>query len=157
MKQYFILILIIVFFVSCKDRIKIIFPDIVQDEIEQYMQKHKYIVVIYIDSAACTPCSLNHLTLWKKHREELDNNNTGILLVIHHFDEQVVINALKSIKITFHFVIDKERKFKATNIEVFYKTWDNTFVMNRNKNVIFTGSSITTEKIWKSFIKLIKH
>jgi hypothetical protein len=146
------------FFASCRDKIEIVFSGIIQNDIEQYMQKYKYMVVIYIDSTTCTPCSLNHLILWKKHRKELEYNNTGILLVIQNSDEQEIVNTLESIEVTFPFIIDKERKFKVKNIEVFsIIAQDNTFVMDKDKNVIFIGSPIADEKKWKSFIKLVKH
>jgi peroxiredoxin len=159
MKHYFLLVLVVVIVsvLSCKEKIEIVFLDIIQNDVEQYMQKHKYIVVIYIDSTACTPCSLNHLTFWKKHREELDRNNTGILLVIQNSDEQAIVNTLKSIKVAFPFMIDKDRKFKAKNIKIFHLAQNNTFVMDKDKNVIFIGSPIANEKNWESFIKLVKH
>jgi peroxiredoxin len=101
--RYFIpFILFGVFFTSCGgEPIKIVFPNVVQPEIEQYMQKQKYMVVIYVDSAECTPCSLNHLSLWKKHRNELEQNKTGILLIISNSDEDAVINVLEIISIYF--------------------------------------------------------
>lgn len=147
-----------IFYVSCGDRtVKIVFPNVVQPDIEQYMQKQKYMVVVYVDSSECTPCSLNHLSLWKKHQNELKQNETGILLIIHNSDENIVINILKDKKISFHFMIDRERRFKYKNREAFVPSYDNTFVMDRNRNVIFSGSPIATEEKWKSFIKLVKH
>jgi hypothetical protein len=157
MKHFILFILFGVFFASCGDEtVKIVFPDAVQPEIEQYMQKHEHTVVIYIDSSECTPCSLNHLSLWKKHRNELTQNKTGILLIIHNSDEDAVINVLTQKKITFHFIIDRGRKFKLKNREAFGLSNGNTFVMDKNKNVIFYGSPIASEEKWKSFVKLLK-
>jgi peroxiredoxin len=144
--------MVIAFFASCKETIKIVFPNVVQSEIEQYMQKHKYMVVIYVDSAACTPCSMEHIALWKKHGEELMRSNTGVLLVIQNSDEQAIINALKSVKVTFPFIIDRGKKFKVKNIKALIT---GTFVMNKNRKVIFTGSPIATEEKWNSFVKLV--
>jgi hypothetical protein len=33
---------------------------------------------------------------------------------------------------------------------------DGVFVIDKNHNVIFTGSPIATEEKWKSFVKLVK-
>jgi hypothetical protein len=54
-------------FVGCKQDLKLVFPD-VSDEIEQYIQKYEYMVVIYVDSAQCTPYVLVSLAdnSWKK-------------------------------------------------------------------------------------------
>jgi Icc-related predicted phosphoesterase len=155
MRHYFLLILVAIVSASCKETIETVFPNVVQSEIEQYIQKHKYMVVIYIDSATCTPCSLNHLILWRKHREELTRNKTGVLLVIQNSDEQAIINTLESIKVTFPFIIDREKKFKIKNIRIFSIARDNTFVMDKDREVIFVGSPIATEEKWNSFIKLV--
>jgi peroxiredoxin len=150
-----LILLSVTFFVGCRQEFNVIFPDRVPDEIEQYMQKCEYIVVIYIDSAECTPCSLNHLSLWKVHKKELEKHNAGILLVVRNSDEQAVINALKAIKTVFPFITDKGGRFKAINgISQFAKS--NTFVMDKNKNVVFAEYPVTDEKTWKRFIKRIK-
>jgi hypothetical protein len=95
--------------------VKIVFPNAVQPEIEQYMQKQKYMVIIYVDSSECTPCSLDHLSLWKKHHRELAHNETGILLIIHNSNKDAVVNVLKNKKIAFNFIFDEGRKFKCNN------------------------------------------
>jgi hypothetical protein len=95
---------------------------------------------------------MEHIALWKKHSEELTRSNTGILLVIQNSDEETVINALKSVKVTFPFIIDRGKKFKVKNIKALIT---GTFVMNKNRKVIFTGSPIATEETWISFVKLV--
>jgi peroxiredoxin len=157
MRNFFLLVLLVAFFTSCREEIKVVFPYAIQSEIEQYIQQQDYVIVVYIDSAACTPCSLDHLTLWKTHREELSRSNTGILLVIHNSDEQAIINTLKSIKVTFPFIIDRGRKFKAKNIGIFGMAHDNTFVMDKDRKMVFPGSPIASEEKWKSFVKFVKH
>jgi hypothetical protein len=132
------------------------FPDDVSNEITQYVRERNHVVVVYIDSSNCAPCSLRNLDFWNPHKKELKDNNTGVLLVIHNSDEQSVINTLKDLGISFPFIFDKGIKFKIKNIEIFANTRDNTFVMNKDKHVIFTGSPIASEENWKSFVKLIK-
>jgi hypothetical protein len=154
--KYIITILALIVLVSCKHEIKVVFPDAIQNQITQHIQEQNY-VVIYVDSSDCTTCSLRHLTFWNARKKELKDNNTGILLMIHHSDEQLVMTTLQSMEIFFPFILDKGRKFKVKNIEILGIAKDNTFVMDRNKNVIFIGSPIASEKEWKSFIKLIKH
>jgi hypothetical protein len=155
--KYIIPILTAIIIMSCKDKIKVIFPDSVRDEVTQYIQTHNYIVVIYVDSSNCAPCSLRNLDFWNPRNKELNDNNTGILLVIHNSDEQQIVNTLKTLDISFPFIFDRGRKFKAENIRIFGITRDNTFVMNKDKDVIFIGSPIASEEKWNSFIKLVKH
>jgi hypothetical protein len=147
-------LLFITVFIGCKPDFKMVFPDIT-DEIEQYIQKYEHIVVIYVDSAECTPCSFNHLSSWKAYRKELSTYNTSILLAIRNSDEQAIINALKVIDITFPFFIDKGNKFRIINDDIFRVEYDGYFVINKDKKVVFIGSPIVNEERWSAFKKII--
>jgi hypothetical protein len=155
--KYIIPILTAIIIISCKNEIKVIFPDSVWDEVTQYIQTHNYIVVIYVDSSNCAPCSLRNLDFWNPRKKELNDNNTGVLLVIHNSDEQQVNNTLKTLDISFPFIFDKGRKFKAKNIGIFGMAHDNTFVMDKDRKMVFSGSPIASEEKWKSFVKFVKH
>jgi hypothetical protein len=146
--------MIFVVHTACQQRIiKVILSDNYQITIEQYIQQQKYMVMIYVDSSDCTPCSFKHLAQWYSMKAQFEKNDIGILLIFRNSDERAVIRALRSIG-TFHFVFDKGGKFKANN-EVFKYATDNIFVMDKDKNVLFTKSPLKDEKTWKSFIKLI--
>jgi hypothetical protein len=149
----FILFIAVFIFASCKQEwIKVTFPDNIPDETEQYIQNHEYTVLLCIDSTECSPCVLN---FWKPYKRVLEKYDTGILLIIRNSDEQVVINILKSLKVVFHFIIDKEEKFKAEN-KIFKSVTDNIFVIDKNKNVIFSESPIKNEQTWGKFMKIIR-
>jgi hypothetical protein len=77
-------------------------------------------------------------------------------LIIHNSDENAVINVLKDKKIGFNFIFDRGQEFKLKNREAFGFPYDNTFVMDRNRNMIFKGSPIANEEKWKSFVKRLK-
>jgi glutaredoxin len=119
------------------------------------MQEHEYMAVVYVDSVTCTSCKFNNLTMWKHLEKNLEKNNTGVLFVIRNSDEQSVIEALKSNKLTFPFIFDNGGKFKANN-EIFKFARSNVFVMDRNKNVIMAESPIENEQTWAMFLKRVK-
>jgi hypothetical protein len=144
----------IIAFVACNRETKAIFPDKIPDEINQYIQRHKYIAVIYVEPSQCTSCKLSDLTVWKTHKKSLDKYDVGILLVFRNSDETKIIELLKSLKIAFMFIFDKTGQFKANN-ETGLAT-DNVFIMDKDKNVIFTGSPIINEEKWNAFSKIIK-
>jgi hypothetical protein len=132
-------ILVIMTFAGCRQDLKLIFSDI-PNEIEQYIQKYEYMVVIYVDSAECTPCSFNNLASWKMYRKELRTYNTNILLAVRNSDEQAIIDALKTIDIACPFFVDKGNKFRIMNDDIFRVARDGYFVINKNKEIVFTGS-----------------
>jgi hypothetical protein len=140
-------------FVSCNRETKVIFPEKMQDEISQYIQKHKYTAVIYVGHSQCTTCALSNLNTWKVHKKTLDKNDVGILLVFRDRDENKIIEILKSLKIVFMFIFDKTGQF-GTNNEASLSE-DNVFVMDKDKNVIFKGSPVKNEEKWNAFIKSI--
>jgi hypothetical protein len=154
MKQIIYFAMIVMVSTACRQELgKVILPDNYPAGIEQYMDQQKYMIMIYVDSSDCTPCSLKHLFPWDSHREKFEKNGIGILLIFRNTDERVVSRAVKLIG-TFHFVFDREGKFKEDN--KFYKyVKDNIFVMDRDNNVIMTESPLANEKAWESFIKII--
>jgi hypothetical protein len=78
-------------------------------------------------------------------------------LVINNTNEQNIIEILKSLEISFHFVFDKKAKFRIMNDNIFRIASDGVFVIDKNKNVIFTESPIKNDKTRNDFIKLVGH
>jgi hypothetical protein len=154
-KFLYLFLVFITAFVSCKRETKAIFPDKIQDEINQYIQGHKYTAVIYVEQSQCTSCKLSDLAAWKVHKKTLGKYDVGILLVFRDSDENKIIEILKALKIAFMFIFDKTGQFKANN-ETGLAT-DNVFIMDKNKNIIFTGSPIINEEKWNNFSKIIKN
>jgi hypothetical protein len=150
-----ILVLFIVFLISCKQELKVIFPENVE-RTETYIQSHEYMIIIYINPGECTSCSMNQLIPWKLYGNTLNKHNTSILLVLHNTDEQKVNEILKSLEIQFPVVFDKEGKFRIANDKIFRVAHNDIFVIDKNKNVIFIGSPIANEKQWREFIKVAK-
>jgi hypothetical protein len=151
--KFSVLIVFVVVLTGCKHNMKAIFPEIIQTEISQYMQEHEYTVVIYLDSANCSPCLLN---AWKPYKRILEKKNTGILLVFNDFEEQTVVDILKSINVSFHYILDKAGNFKTSNV-IFHFTNDNVFVMDKEKTVIMAESPINNDITWNTFLKKISH
>jgi hypothetical protein len=141
-------------FVSCKHEEKAVFPVKIPDEVNQYIHKHKYTIVIYVETVQCTSCALSSLSSWKVQKKVLDRYDVGILLVFNSRDENQIIETLQSLKILFMFIFDKTGHFKASNRMNLVN--DNVFIMDKDQNVVFTGSPIINEEKWNSFIKLIK-
>jgi hypothetical protein len=131
---------------------KINFPETVPNETVRYMQEHEYTAVIYLDSANCSPCLLN---VWKPYKRILERKDTGILLVFNDFEEQTIVDILKSVNVAFHYIIDKEGEFRTGN-EVFRFVRNNVFVMDRDKTVIMVESPIENEQTWDMFLRRIK-
>jgi peroxiredoxin len=146
--------MISVVYTACQQRItKVILSDSYQTTIKQYIQQQEYMVMIYVDSSDCTPCSFKHLVRWYEAKNNFEENGIGILLIFRNSDERAVISTLRSIG-TFNFIFDKGGKFKAEN-NVFKYARDNIFVMDKDNNVLFTQSPLKDKETWNSFVKII--
>jgi hypothetical protein len=146
--------LFIIFLISCKQELKIVFPDSI--EITENVMPDKHTVVIYIDGRECTACSLNDLKSWKLYEKNFDKYNINVLLVICSANERNVVGILNSFDIKFSVVFDKKGEFRMINDKIFKVVPDGIFVVDRDKKVIFAGSPIADEKKWNSFIELVK-
>jgi hypothetical protein len=149
-----ILGLFAIFLISCKQELKIVFPDDIT-KAEVHAGSNKHIIIIYLDSRACAACSLGNLKPWILSKKNLDKYKTGILLVIRCADEQNVTKTLHHFDIKFPVIFDKKGAFRRLNEKIFKIANDGIFVIDQDDNVIFTGSMIANEKRWNSYIKLI--
>jgi len=141
-------------FISCKQDLQVVFPDI--PKLEQRTQNNEYTTIIYVDSSGqCTPCSLKHLNSWKAYQKTLEKYKTNILLVVNYSNEQYFIEALKTVGV-FDFVLDQKSAFRILNDKIFRSAYDGIFVIDKNKNVIFTDSPIKNEQTWGKFMKIVK-
>jgi hypothetical protein len=138
--------------VSCNNEIKLTLTDNLVNEIENL--QNKYNIILYIDISDCTSCELQNLSPWTMYKQVLKKYETDLLLVIFHPDKQYIMEILQTVG-DFNCVFDVLGQLKSANSRVFASVKDNIFVIDRNKNVIFTESPIKDEKTWKKFIKRI--
>jgi hypothetical protein len=72
MKQIISFIVISTVCIACKDEIKVTLPDNSPVEVAQYMEQQDYMVMIYVDSSDCTPCSFKHLAQWYSMKDKFE-------------------------------------------------------------------------------------
>jgi hypothetical protein len=152
-----ILALIGICLISCEQNskdLKTVFPDNTT-KTEKYIASHKYLIIVRINENDCTPCALNDLNMWKLYKNIFDKYNIGILVVLPTATNQNSVESLQCIDIPFHIVFDEMNKFKVKNDKIFRVARDGVFVIDKDKNVIFTGSPITTEEKWNAFMNLV--
>ncbi|MDR0558996.1 MAG: hypothetical protein LBG92_02400, partial [Prevotellaceae bacterium] len=131
--------------ISCKQNLdKVIFPDSLNNETREFLQKNNCNVLIYMDSVDCSPCLLN---AWKPYKRILEKNAVGILLIMNYVDESHIIAVQKQTDVKFHYIKDKNGEFKTKN-KIFQFAKDNIFVIDKNSNVIFIESPIKNELAW---------
>jgi hypothetical protein len=141
--------------VSCRQELKVTFQENA-DDIETYIESHKYTVIVYMNPEGCTTCHMSTLSPWKLYRKILDKYNIHVLLMVNSTNEEYITEILKSLELSFYLVFDKKGKFKIMNNEIFQIASDEVFVIDKDKNVIFTESLIKNDKTLNTFIKLVE-
>jgi len=114
-----------------------------------------FTIVCYVDSANCTTCSMQWLQYWASHEDELKELNTGIALVVRNPDEEAVRDALDQLLLHFPVTFDMSSTFKQNNKLLL--TQQSVFAVNKEKEVVWLGLPIESDKTWQQFCKTIKH
>jgi hypothetical protein len=137
----------------CQQELTVVFHD---DTTANCIKSYEYTVIIYVKPEGCISCAMSNLiSPWEVYKKRLARYNTGILLVIDGTPEQHFDNILKSFSIPHCHTYDRTRKFRTSNDKIFQAAHGGIFVIDKEKNVIFTGSPIATVENWNSFVKLM--
>lgn len=125
------------------------FPDF-----KDFTGQKSYKIIAYVDSAACTPCTLQPFTLWKNFTGKLEELDTELIIILKSDRSHEIREILEYHDIHFPVFTDAEGQLKVLN-----RLPDNpllhTFLLDKNNHVAFVGSPIQNEKSWLLFQKVI--
>lgn len=174
MSKNIILIVLIITF-SCKEKPKnneisttlkvfygqtIVFPEALksvsgqQTNLKDYNCPKSYKLIAYIDSTACTPCTLDNFTLWKNFTEKLEQSDTELIIILKSDRDREIQEILTHYDIHFPAFINPEGNFKTLN-QLPENSLLHTFLVDKNNRVAFVGSPIQNEKSWLLFQEVI--
>ncbi len=127
------------------------FPGPMEDSLKNYSDKN--LLIIVIDSTDCTSCTLQNVDMLKLYKEKFIEFNTGILIIAQRKDKNVK-SILDNMGIDFPIFYD-DSEFILKN-KLMYNSLLHTFLINREKKVIWVGSPIRTENSWNLFCQMMK-
>ena len=113
-----------------------------------------YKLIVYVDSAACTPCSLEKMTLWKKYNKELIKLNVTLIFMICHSNIHKINDILHELQIINPVFLDVNGVFAKIN-QLPKNPELRTFLLNPDNQIIFIGAPIQNEKSWILFEKIM--
>lgn len=165
---FYISIILLLSFYSCQNRSKnidlslvkflgttLIIPQQMEDEYENILHSSKNKLIIIVDPKDCTACALQNINTLKLYREQLSKFNTEVLLFTKGSSKNEVESVLYDMKIEYPVIYYNNDEFIIKN-----KLTDNpllhTFVINKEKNVIWIGSPIKNQKSWDLFCKMMR-
>jgi hypothetical protein len=113
-----------------------------------------YKILTYLDTVGCTSCQFKQY-LWKKTIDScmINQLNVGFLFVIHTSDFELFEYDLIASGFNYPVIYDRLNEFGKLNH--FSSTPYNTFLLDKNNNVLLVGSPINNSKMWELYKKTI--
>lgn len=127
------------------------FPGPMRDSLKNYSDKN--LLIIVIDSTDCTSCTLQNIDMLKMYKEKFIEFNIDILIIAQRKNKNVE-SILDNMGIDFPIFFDNS-EFIIKN-KLMYNSLLHTFLINREKKVIWVGSPIRTENSWNIFCQMMK-
>ena len=117
--------------------------------------KHKYKVLVYLDSLGCLPCKLKPMS-WKAYIDSCSQlkYDIGFLFVVHSNDYSVFEQRLSIFNFNYPVIYDSKNLFNKINNfpkEDIYRT----FLLDDKNHVILIGSPINNDKISKLYTEIL--
>lgn len=126
----------------------------VQESFVNPTLRAKYIVVVYLDSTSCTPCSIKNLKQYELH--DFKKFDVKIIVVINNQDSIHINRNIKDYGINCPVIFDIYGEIKKNN-PFLKENLFQTFVIDANRRIIWLGSPIETSQTWKLFKKMISN
>lgn len=117
--------------------------------------ENNYLLISYIDSMDCTPCSLQRVQTFRVNNTRLKDVNTNILLIVRDTNELIVHEILERMHIDFPVVFDKRGVFKSQN-KLFDDAKYQDFVIDKSHKVIWLGSPFKDIDSWDLYNEMIQ-
>lgn len=114
-----------------------------------------YRMVVYVDSAECTPCALSKLRFWnpliKEARDKKINIDYVFILASKQKDMEDVNLELANTDLQSSIYLDTAYVFMKHNPVIPKEKKYHTFLLDKENKIIFVGSPTENEKIKKIY------
>ena len=118
--------------------------------------KKDYKIVTYLDSNACSQCALSILNLWQGMVAEIDNKNTGFVVVTYPGDKSQLKNALIDLKIDVPLLYDTDNKFIKSNKLDGIMAVNRTFLLDKDNRIVIVGEPLNRPNVWQLYKNMLK-
>ena len=68
--------------------------------------KDKFLLISYVDSGNCTPCSLEKMQYMKTNKRRLLDTHTGVLMIVHEKDTFTVNEVFRQMHVSYPIFFD---------------------------------------------------
>jgi len=124
--------------------------------IDKKMQRHRYNILVYVDSVGCTSCNLG-LTEWKAYIEKskLKAYNVGFLFVVQSNNYTEFEQQLKCKQFSYPIIYDPHGTFNKLN-KFPKENKYHTFLLDKKNKVVLIGSPVKSENMYKLYDEVIR-
>jgi len=94
------------------------------------------------------------LDYWGFRNDDLKKLKTGVALIVHNSNEEIVNKEISRLHMKFPVVFDKSSAIKQNNPLILNQY--SVFTVNKEKEVIWLGAPINNEETWNLFYKTLQ-
>lgn len=119
---------------------------------ELFAKTDGYLLVFYLDSAYCTPCSIEDIAIWKGHTKTLKDFKIDVLLISNNSSIRTFVSEMQ---LNYPSFYDISSTFKNSYIHS-ENTQMHTFMTNSDLRIVWIGNPLYNQKSWKLFNKFMQ-
>lgn len=138
---------------------QIVFPDSLidakQDSVLNKLLNKEFKILTIVDSLSCKSCKLR-LYEWKKLIIEADSifNSLSFIFVVHSNNYEEIDHIIKNNKFDYPIIYDRKNQIGKLNNFPQQSNFQ-TFLINKNNQVILLGNPINNKKVWTLYKEVI--
>jgi len=131
-----------------------------KQEVNMVHQKNYYKVILYNDSAVCSPCEVKSLLEWGYYSSSLKKEKGIDLSIIPIFspsskDYNSLKCAIKNVKPSFPVYIDRDNGVMKNNPQIPSNPLFHTLILDHEDKVVLVGNPLRNVEIEKLFLQLV--
>ena len=132
----------------------LLYPEHLRDTV--FCPKFKY--VVYVDSTECSPCKIAHLGIWNYFKNELEDNNAGLFIILFPSRDNVldIQEVHETYKHRIPIYIDTLGVFERENPQIAKMTTEyHSFLLDKDNTIVAFGDASTNLHVRDEIFRIL--
>ena len=116
--------------------------------VDSLLREHDYLLVSYMDSTDCTPCSMDKFHVTQAHYKDLQEYDIAVVFIFYGTPQAEIISLLHQYHNTFAIVWDIKKEFKSDN-NLLANPLYHDFIISSTRKIIWISNPFFDSHTWK--------
>lgn len=125
---------------------------------DEKLKDRDYRLVVFADSAQCTPCFISHLSEWYEFLSLEREGKLNVTFIIEPktalYDE--TIERINKVQFLHPLYIDSNYQFRKSNPKIPEESMYHVFLLNKNNQIVLVGNPLHNKQIEEMIIEITK-